>query len=54
VLLVEQNLDFIRALAERVLLIHRGRIIRELSRAQVADPALEQEFIGAGVEPVAI
>jgi branched-chain amino acid transport system ATP-binding protein len=47
VLLVEQNLDFIRALADRVLLIHRGRIVRELDRAGIADPSLEQEFIGA-------
>jgi branched-chain amino acid transport system ATP-binding protein len=50
VLLVEQNLDFVRGLADRVLLIHRGRILRELDRQAVADPALEQEFIGAGAE----
>ena len=48
VLLVEQNLDFIRGLADRVLLIHRGRIVRELDREAIADPSLEQEFIGAG------
>jgi branched-chain amino acid transport system ATP-binding protein len=48
VLLVEQNLDFIRGLADRVLLIHRGRIVREMDRAAIADPSLEQEFIGAG------
>ncbi len=48
VLLVEQNLDFIRGLADRVLLIHRGRIVRELDRDAIADPSLEQEFIGAG------
>ena len=47
VLLVEQNLDFIRGLAERVLVIHRGRIVRELDRDAVRDPALEHEFIGA-------
>jgi branched-chain amino acid transport system ATP-binding protein len=50
VLLVEQNLDFIRGLADRVLLIHRGRIVRELDREAIADPSLEQEFIGAGPE----
>ncbi len=50
VLLVEQNLDFIRGLADRVLLIYRGRIVRELDRAAIADPSLEQEFIGAGPE----
>lgn len=53
VLLVEQNLDFIRGLADRVLLIHRGRIVRELSRAAINDPSLEQEFIGIGPEPAA-
>ena len=46
VLLVEQNLDFIRALSDRVLLIHRGRIVRELPAAGMNDPALEHEFIG--------
>ena len=46
VLLVEQNLDFIRALSDRVLLIQRGRIVRELPAAGLADPALEHEFIG--------
>ena len=47
-LLVEQSLDFIRALSERVLLIQRGRIVRE-----VAPDALEaQEVLEAfaGVE----
>lgn len=46
VLLVEQNLDFVRALADRVLLIHRGRIVQELSGEAVRDPSLEHEFIG--------
>jgi branched-chain amino acid transport system ATP-binding protein len=47
VLLVEQNLDFLRGLADRVLMIHRGRIGRELSHEAVLDPLLDQEFIGA-------
>ena len=47
VLLVEQNLDFIRSLSDRVLLMQRGRIMREMPAAQLDDPALEQEFIGA-------
>ena len=46
VLLVEQNLDFIRGLADRVLLIHRGRIGQELSGEAARDPSLEHEFIG--------
>jgi len=48
VLLVEQNLDFIRGLADRVLLIHRGRITREISPGALEEPALVDEFIGAG------
>jgi branched-chain amino acid transport system ATP-binding protein len=47
-LLVEQSLDFIRALSERVLLIQRGRIVRE-----VAPDALEAREVleaFAGVE----
>jgi urea ABC transporter ATP-binding protein UrtE len=46
VLLVEQNLDFIQALSDRILLIHRGRITREMPPAALADPALVQEFVG--------
>jgi branched-chain amino acid transport system ATP-binding protein len=48
VLLVEQNLDFIRGLADRVLLIHRGRILREIPPRALQEPALVDEFIGAG------
>lgn len=48
VLLVEQNLDFIRALADRVLLIHRGRIMRELPPTALAESELMEEFVGAG------
>jgi ABC-type branched-subunit amino acid transport system ATPase component len=44
VLLVEQNLDFIRALSDRALLIQRGRIVRGLPAAGLADPAPEHEF----------
>jgi urea transport system ATP-binding protein len=53
VLLVEQNLDFIRGLADRVLLIHRGRIVRELSHAAINDPSLALEFIGVGPQSAA-
>jgi branched-chain amino acid transport system ATP-binding protein len=48
VVLVEQNLDFIRGLADRVLLIHRGRIVRELVHGAIDIPILEEAFIGAG------
>jgi branched-chain amino acid transport system ATP-binding protein len=47
VILVEQNLDFIKALADHVLVIHKGRIVREVAPAQLKDPAIVSEFIGA-------
>ena len=47
VILVEQNLDFIKALADHVLVIHKGRIVREVAPAALADPAIVSEFIGA-------
>ncbi len=47
ILLVEQNLDFIRGLANRALLIHRGQIGREIPPAALADPTLVEEFIAA-------
>lgn len=46
VVLVEQNLDFIRALSQRVLIIHRGRITREVAPEHLADPEVVGEFIG--------
>jgi branched-chain amino acid transport system ATP-binding protein len=45
-LLVEQDLHFIAALAERVLIIQKGVITREVSPEEVADPALVAEFVG--------
>ena len=43
---MEKDADLIRALSGRVLLIQRGRIVRELPAAGLNDPALEHEFIG--------
>ncbi len=45
-LLVEQNLDFIRGLADRVFLIQRGRIARELEPEALETPDLIHEFVG--------
>lgn len=47
-ILVEQNLDFIRGLAERVLVIQRGRITRTVTPEQLGDPELVSEFVGMG------
>lgn len=46
VVLVEQNLDFIRALSQRVLLIQKGRITQEVLPERLADAAVVSEFIG--------
>jgi urea ABC transporter ATP-binding protein UrtE len=47
VILVEQNLDFIKALSDRVLIIQKGRILREVAPAGLDAPAIISEFIGA-------
>jgi branched-chain amino acid transport system ATP-binding protein len=46
VVLVEQNLDFIRALSQRVLVIQKGRITQEVTPERLADAAVVSEFIG--------
>jgi branched-chain amino acid transport system ATP-binding protein len=45
-ILVEQNLDFIAALSERVLIIQKGRITQEVQPDHLGDAALVGEFIG--------
>jgi branched-chain amino acid transport system ATP-binding protein len=46
VVLVEQNLDFIRALSQRVLIIQKGRITQEVTPQRLADATVVSEFIG--------
>jgi branched-chain amino acid transport system ATP-binding protein len=46
IVLVEQNLDFIRRLSERVLIIQKGRITGEVPPDRLADDALVAEFVG--------
>ncbi|MEM9221699.1 MAG: ABC transporter ATP-binding protein [Pseudomonadota bacterium] len=45
-ILVEQNLDFIGALADRVLIINKGRFVGELEPDQLSDMELVGEFVG--------
>ncbi|WP_159714153.1 ABC transporter ATP-binding protein [Geminicoccus flavidas] len=45
-LLVEQNLEFIRGLSERIFTIQKGRIARELDPARLDDHDLTAEFAG--------
>ena len=44
--LVEQNLDFIAALSQRVLIIQKGAITRETRQNDLRDAGLVGEFIG--------
>jgi urea ABC transporter ATP-binding protein UrtE len=46
-ILVEQNLDFIKSLSDRVLVIQKGRILRAVEAAELEEPAMISEFIGA-------
>jgi branched-chain amino acid transport system ATP-binding protein len=45
-ILVEQNLDFIAALSQRILIIQKGAIIREVAPAELGDASLVGEFVG--------
>jgi branched-chain amino acid transport system ATP-binding protein len=46
VVLVEQNLEFIRHLSDRVLIIQKGRITGEIPPDRLHDDALVAEFVG--------
>jgi branched-chain amino acid transport system ATP-binding protein len=45
-ILVEQNLDFIAALSQRILMIQKGTITREVRPSELDDASLVGEFIG--------
>ena len=46
IVVVEQNLDFVATLADRVLIIQKGAIVRELSPEGLRDPAIIEAFVG--------
>lgn len=48
ILLVEQNFDFISALADRVLILERGKITAGFDGASLKDPRQIEEFLGFG------
>jgi urea ABC transporter ATP-binding protein UrtE len=48
IVLVEQNLDFIAALSQRVMIIQKGNITREISAAELSDIEIVGEFVGLG------
>jgi branched-chain amino acid transport system ATP-binding protein len=45
IVLVEQNVEFLSALAERVLLIYRGRIVAELPGSEVTMHTVDQHIL---------
>ena len=45
-ILVEQNLDFIAALSQRILIIQKGAITREVAPDDLGDASLVGEFVG--------
>ena len=46
ILLVEQDLNFIQELAERVLILQKGRVVAEMLPSQLDDPAIVDEYLG--------
>jgi len=46
IVLVEQNLEFIRRLSDRVLIIQKGRMTGEIPPEHLGDDALVAEFVG--------
>lgn len=48
IVLVEQNLDFIASLSQRVHIIQRGQLVNEVSPDKLSDPDLVREFVGMG------
>ena len=48
IVLVEQNLEFITELSDRVLMLQKGMITGEVSGSHAADPELVDEFVGFG------
>ena len=48
IILVEQNLDFIASLSQRVHIIQRGQLVNEVSPDQLYNPEQVREFVGMG------
>lgn len=46
IVVVEQNLEFIASLSDRVSIIQKGMIVNELDPHQLRDPKILDEFIG--------
>ena len=45
-MLVEQNLNFIASLADRILILQKGEVTREIPPEIARDRAMMDEFVG--------
>ena len=46
IVLVEQNLEFVSSLSDRVAIIQKGTIVNELAPSQLGEAKVLDEFIG--------
>jgi ABC-type branched-subunit amino acid transport system ATPase component len=46
--LVEQHLEFVAALSDRVLVLQKGAIVQELDASRLADAEVVHEIVGMG------
>ena len=46
IVLVEQNLDFVAGLSNRVLIIQKGEIVKSLDPGDLRDAEVIEEFVG--------
>ncbi len=53
IVLVEQNLEFITELSDRVMLLQKGEITGEVAGSDAANPSLVEEFVGFGAQTMA-
>lgn len=53
IVLVEQNLEFITELSDRVMLLQKGEITGEVAGSDAANPSLVEEFVGFGAQSMA-
>jgi amidase len=48
IILVEQNLEFITSLSNRITLLQKGEVVGEMNDVKAGDPGLIEEFVGFG------
>ena len=46
IVLVEQNLEFVATLSDRVLIIQKGEIVKTLDPEELRDADMVEEFVG--------